>query len=94
MDATNYVLDSVATATADITALHITATFTALNKVYDGLTAAVVLTRATVNDVGGVSLTGGSAVFADKNVGMGKTVTLSGATLSGESERAGGSAAF
>jgi hypothetical protein len=30
-----------------------------------------------------VSLTGGTATFADKNVGAGKTVTLAGATLSG-----------
>ena len=30
-----------------------------------------------------VSLTGGTATFADKNVGNGKTVTLTGATLSG-----------
>ncbi len=30
-----------------------------------------------------VSLSGGTATFADKNVGVGKTVTLTGATLSG-----------
>src|SRR5439155_20121058 len=82
-DASNYVLDSVATTTADITALHITGTFTASNKPYDGTTAATVLTRATVGDAGGVTLTGGTATFNDKTVGIGKTVTLAGATLSG-----------
>jgi hypothetical protein len=35
-DAGNYVLDSVTTTTANITALHITGSFTASNKVYDG----------------------------------------------------------
>ena len=82
-DAGNYILDSVDTTTANITALHITGSFTASNKVYDGTTAAMVLTRSTVGDVGGVSLSGGTATFADKNVGAGKTVTLAGATLTG-----------
>src|SRR5207237_8635546 len=52
---------------------------------YDGTAAADVLTR-TLNGVIGtdaVSLTGGAASFANKNVGSNKTVTLSGATLSG-----------
>ncbi|MEO6002083.1 MAG: YDG domain-containing protein [Opitutus sp.] len=83
VDAANYVLDSVATTTANITALHITGTFTASNKVYDGNASATVLARMTVGGVGGVTLTGGTASFADKNVGSGKTVTLAGATLSG-----------
>src|SRR5258708_38294623 len=37
-DALNYVLDSVATTTADITTAAITATLTAANKTYDGTT--------------------------------------------------------
>ena len=85
MDAGNYVLDSVATTTANITVLHITGTFTAANKVYNGNTSATVLTRSLVGAISGdaVSLTGGTATFNDKNVGNGKTVTLTGATLSG-----------
>src|SRR4029450_6405478 len=71
--------------TADITAKHITGSFTADNKVYDGNNSATVLTRLLSGvippDV--VTLTGGTATFSDKNVGMGKTVTLTGATLSG-----------
>src|SRR5205807_1300857 len=64
---------------------HITGNFTADNKVYDGTTSATVLTR-TLNGVvspDDVTLTGGTATFSDKNVANGKTVTLTGATLSG-----------
>src|SRR5204862_548143 len=77
------VLDSVATTTASITALHITGAFTAGDKGYDGNASATVLTRSTVGDVGGVSLTGGTATFNDKTVANGKTVTLTGAGLAG-----------
>src|SRR5438105_12557744 len=84
-DAGNYVLDSVATTVANITAKHITGTFTADNKVYDGNTSATVLTRSLVGEISGdaISLTGGAATFADKNVGDGKVVTLTGASLTG-----------
>ena len=83
----NYSLSSVGTTTADITALGITGNFTAQSKTYDGNNSAVVLTR-TLNgvlagDVGNVSLDGGTATFADAQVGPGKTVTLTGATLGG-----------
>src|SRR5438477_4528183 len=84
-DAPNYVLDSVASTTANITAKHITGKFTADNKVYDGNNSATVLTRSLVDAITGdaVSLTGGTATFSDQNVGTGKTVTLTGAGLSG-----------
>ncbi|EFQ79242.1 hemagglutination activity domain protein [Algoriphagus machipongonensis] len=84
-DAGNYSLGSVATTTADITALEITGNFTADNKVYDGNNSATVLTR-TLNGVispDAVTLTGGTATFSDEDVATGKTVTLTGATLSG-----------
>jgi len=57
----NYVLDSVATTTANITVLHITGTFTAANKVYDGSNSATVLTRSLSGTIMGdvVSLAGG-----------------------------------
>ena len=81
-DTGNYVLDSVATTTANITGPDITGTFTAANKVYDGNNSATVLTRSLVGAISAdaVSLTGGTATFNDKNVGMGKTVTLAGAS--------------
>ena len=85
-DAGNYSL-SMNTATADITAKPITGSFAAENKTYDGNTSAIVTTdsRALSGTILGdsVSLTGGTAAFADKNVGNGKTVSLTGATLSG-----------
>ena len=83
-DAGNYVLDAVATTTADITALHITGAFTAQGRIYDGGVDATVLTRSTVGDAGdAVTLDGGTATFDTKDIGTGKTVTLSGATLAG-----------
>jgi len=65
----------------------ITGSFTADNKTYDGNNSATVLTRSVnAADVVGsdvVTLTGGTATFANKDVGNGKTVTLTGASLGG-----------
>lgn len=63
---------------------NITGNFTAANKVYDGNNTAVVLTRSLNGVLGtdAVTLSGGTATFASKNVGT-WTVTLSGATLIG-----------
>ncbi len=84
-DAGNYTLTGVATTTANITALGITGTFTADNKVYNGNAVAAVLTQTLngVIDPDVVTLTGGSASFSDKDVANGKTVTSSGMSLSG-----------
>jgi hypothetical protein len=81
----NYSLTSVNTTTADITALGITGNFTVANKVYDGSTAATVQTRSLAGVIGtdDVSLIGGTATFDNANAGIGKTVTLVGATLTG-----------
>ncbi|MDY3559753.1 YDG domain-containing protein [Gemmata sp. JC673] len=85
--AANYTLSGVTTAgaVASITAKAISGTFTAADKVYDGTRAATVLTRNLGGVIGqdAVTLTGGTAAFADKNAGAGKTVTLTGATLTG-----------
>ena len=69
----------------DIAKLHVTGTFTAQGKTYDGSTAATVLTQSPGAIIGGdaVTLVGGTATFDTKNVGTGKIVTLSGASLSG-----------
>lgn len=85
-DAGNYQLgNTTATTTANITPLHITGSFTAANKVYDGTTSATVLTRSLVGTLNGdnTSLSGGTATFSDKNAGVNKTVTLTGAILTG-----------
>ena len=83
-DAGNYNFTHQASTTADITAKPVTVTgITASNKVYDGLTGATV-------DVSGIDETGigilagdtgtvtisATGEFSDKNVGAGKTVTL------------------
>jgi hypothetical protein len=68
---------------ADITALGITGSYTAANKVYNG-NAVAVLSAPMLSGVlagDGVTLTGGAGAFANKNVGTNKTVTVTGATL-------------
>jgi predicted RNA-binding protein len=82
-DATNYTMTSTGTATAAITTRPLTVTATGVNKVYDGTTAATV--SLSDNRISGDLFTAGytSAVFATKNVGTGKTVTVSGVTISG-----------
>ena len=87
-DAGNYILsNSTATATASINKLNLAVTgVTANSKVYDGTTAATLGGTAAVTALGGDVVTlGGSGVgvFANKNVGVGKAVTVSGYTISG-----------
>jgi len=82
-DAGNYTANTSASTTASITRRQLMVTATAVNKVYDGTTAATV----TLSDdrLTGDVLTSAStsAAFADANVGNGKTVTVSGITLAG-----------
>ena len=72
-DAGNYTVNPTAQATANITALTITGAFTALNKVYDGTTNATIQNRSLNNvlpvDILNVHLAGGTATFANPNVG-------------------------
>src|SRR5262249_57903553 len=84
-DAGNYTFNTTASTTANISALHVTGSFTAGNKTYDGNTSATVLTRSPGAVISGdnIILTGGTATFGTKNVGTGKTVTLAGASLTG-----------
>lgn len=84
-DAGNYTANTTTSTTADITALAITGHVTANNKVYDGASSATIATRTLTGQIGGdnVSYVGGTATFADKNVGTGKTVTATGLSLSG-----------
>ena len=84
-DAGNYNLTSVGTTTAEIATKVITGSFTAANKLYDGTSAATITGRSLVGVVSGddVSLVGGAATFANAAVGLGKTVTGTGFSLSG-----------
>lgn len=79
----NY-FDKQGTVAIQILARHLTATFTAASKVYDGNASATVTSRSLVGVAGtdAISLIGGTATFASKNVGT-WAVSLSGAKLSG-----------
>ncbi len=83
----NYSLTSTTAATtADITPKSISGEFAAADKVYDGNSDATVTDRSLIDFIENdkVSLVGGTATFADKNAGAGKTVTLVGAELAGD----------
>nr|WP_314487130.1 YDG domain-containing protein [uncultured Pseudomonas sp.] len=86
-DAGNYTLVQPSNLTADITKANLAVTgVAAVDKVYDGTTAATLNGTAQVNVFGNdaVALSGtGTAAFADKNVGTGKAVTVSGYSLGG-----------
>ena len=90
---TNYSLTQPAGLTANITAAPVTVSsgLTANNKVYDGTTTAtlsagtVVLSGVLAGDAGNVSLStnGYTAAFSSAAAGNGKSVTVSGLTLTG-----------
>lgn len=84
-DAGNYSYNTTATTTANITAVSVSGSVTANNKVYDGTTTATIATSSLTGVIGSdnISLTGGTAAFSDKNVGNGKTVIATGLSLSG-----------
>lgn len=82
-DAGNYTLASVGTGTADILKRGVTGALVANTKTYDGTTTAtgsIGLTGVVAGDAVSAS---GVYAFADKNAGVGKTVTVSGAALGG-----------
>src|SRR5262249_27774569 len=81
----NYIANTTASTTANITAASLTPQVTANDKVYDGNTAATIATRSLNGVLGSddVSLSGGSATFATKTVAASKTVTVNGFSLSG-----------
>ena len=86
-DAGNYTVNTTATTTADITPRALMVSAAGQNKVYDGTTTATV----TLSDdrVAGddLTLSYGTATFADKNVGTGKTVSVSGIMSTGGRRR-------
>ncbi|MBT9459312.1 MAG: filamentous hemagglutinin N-terminal domain-containing protein [Burkholderiaceae bacterium] len=86
-DAGNYVLQPIGNLSANITPATLAISgVTANNKVYDAGTAATLAGSAAVKALGSDVVTvGGTAVasFSDKNAGTGKSVSVSGFTLSG-----------
>ena len=88
-EAANYTLGTASTTTtADITAVSLSLSApTATNKTYDQSASASLSNQGSLSGIlsgDDVSLTGGSASFADANVGSGKTVTFSGYSLTGD----------
>ena len=82
-DAGNYTVNTTASTTADITAKALTVSATGVNKVYDGTTTATVPCPTTGWPATCFTDSYTSATFANKNVGTGKTVTVSGISISG-----------
>src|SRR5450830_673123 len=82
-DGGNYVLAAYSgTTTADIAARALNVSFNGINKIYDGSASAGV--NISDDRIAGDALTlAGSASFADKNAGTGKTVNVSNVALSG-----------
>ena len=85
----NYTL-TAPSLSATITALALTVTgVTANNKVYDGTTTATVNTGSAVlvgvisGDTVTLNTTGAAGTFSSASAGLGKTVTISGLTISG-----------
>ncbi|MFZ0827563.1 MAG: YDG domain-containing protein [Verrucomicrobiia bacterium] len=93
IDSGNYLLAATtASTTANITAATLTVSgLTAGNKVYDAKTTATLnvsgatLVGVIAGDTMTLSPSGAKGVFANKNVGPGKTVTVSGLTIAGAS---------
>ncbi|HXJ60150.1 MAG TPA: YDG domain-containing protein [Verrucomicrobiae bacterium] len=84
-DAGNYNFNTSTTASADITKRALTVTAAGQNKVYDGITAATV-TFGDDRLTGDSFVATGTATFADKTAANGKTVSVTGITLSGGTE--------
>src|SRR2546428_164273 len=82
-DAGNYTFNTTASTTADITARPLTVSATGVNKLYDGTTTATVTLseNRVAGDVFTASYT--AASFANKTVGTGKPVSVSGISISG-----------
>jgi len=82
-DSNNYTFNTTTTTTANITGRPLTITANGVNKVYDGNTTATVTLsdNRVAGDIFTDSYTGAS--FADKNVANGKTVSVSGISISG-----------
>ncbi|EAT59359.1 autotransporter-associated beta strand repeat-containing protein [Chlorobium ferrooxidans] len=86
-DAANYNLLQQSALSAEISRANLTVSgLTASNKVYDATTTATLRGTAKVTPLGSDVVTLGgtpAGTFADRNVGTGKSVTVTGSTISG-----------
>ncbi|KTT27675.1 YDG domain-containing protein [Pseudacidovorax intermedius] len=83
VDAGNYAINTTASTTANVTAKAITVAAAGVNKVYDGSTAANATLSSSGVLAGDTVNFGGTATFANKNVGTGKAVSVVGIGASG-----------
>src|SRR5262249_13351437 len=83
----NYRDNNSAPTSFTIGQVPLSGSITAANKVYDGTVAATITSRTLTGvlpeDVDNVSYVGGTATFADPDVGTGKTAAPTGLSLSG-----------
>jgi hypothetical protein len=82
--ASNYVVNPTSTATGTIDPKLLTVNATVAGRVYDGTTSAALASFGLSGFVGNETVTGvytGSTSFADKNVGTGKAVSITGINL-------------
>ena len=89
-DSGNYTFNTTAATTASITAKNLTVSgVIPFDKVYDGTTTAVlntagpVLVGVVAGDTVNLDTTAAAGTFADKNVGAGKAVNITGITITG-----------
>ncbi len=82
-DATNYTFNTTASTTANITPFALTVSATGNDKVYDATNNATVTLASNAFAGDAVTLAYTSATFNDKTVASGKTVSVSGISLSG-----------
>ncbi|MDB5119054.1 MAG: Fibronectin type domain protein [Sphingobacteriales bacterium] len=89
VSAPNYILPASITTTATITKLTISGSVTITNKVYSGTTSATIATRSLTGvlaiDNTFVTLSNGTAIFSNANVGTNIPVNVTGLGLSGTS---------
>ncbi|MDQ1816878.1 YDG domain-containing protein [Massilia sp. CCM 9210] len=84
LDAGNYAIASTSASTsAEITPRSLGAIATGVNRVYDGTTSATVTLAGNQLAGEAVTLASTGASFLDKNAGVGKTIAVSGLTMSG-----------
>ena len=81
----NYTVALVDDLTGVINPATLIGSIGAAGKVYDGNTGATIVSRALGGVIAGddVAYVGGTATFADRNAGAGKTVTATGLSLAG-----------
>lgn len=82
-DAANYTANGSVSTVANITGLTLLVTATGVNKVYDRGTSATVTLADNRNAGDSITVSYTGATFGDKAVGNGKTISVSGISISG-----------